>query len=294
MGYSHISCEPGARHAGAEISGIDLTQPLSAAVVRELRQALFTHGVIGFRDQTLTVDQQVRFAARFGEIYIHPVADRTAKHPEILPVYADEFSTRAFGEEWHSDASCDDAPPMGSILMLQELPDIGGDTMFASMYAAYEALSEPVRHMLEGLTAMHDGAHVFRRRFDPTKQYPSNEHPVVCLHPESGRKYLFVNPQYTTHIVQLKPHESDAVLSMLYRHLDTPEFHYRFKWRPGSLLFWENRCVQHRAVFDYFPQRRVGTRVQVCGSRPIPASAGRTSARSASPREPHTALATVR
>lgn len=161
MGYSHISCEPGARHAGAEISGIDLTQPLSAAVVRELRQALFTHGVIGFRDQTLTVDQQVRFAARFGEIYIHPVADRTAKHPEILPVYADEFSTRAFGEEWHSDASCDDAPPMGSILMLQELPDIGGDTMFASMYAAYEALSEPVRHMLEGLTAMHDGAHVF-------------------------------------------------------------------------------------------------------------------------------------
>jgi taurine dioxygenase len=273
LGYKHISCEPGAPHAGAEISGVDLTRPLSSGAIREIRLALVTHGVVGFRDQPLTIEQQIRFAAQFGVIYIHPVADKTSRYPEILAVYADELSARVFGEEWHSDASCDDEPPMGSILTLQELPTIGGDTMFASMYAAYDALSEPLKQMLQGLTAVHSGAHVFRRRFDPTRTYPTNEHPVICVHPESGRKYLFVNPQYTTHIVQLKAHESDAVLAMLYRHLDAPEFHYRFKWTPNSVVFWENRCVQHRAVFDYFPQRRVGTRVQVCGTRPAGVSA---------------------
>src|SRR5690606_6683653 len=163
-----------------------------------------------FRGQSLSVEQQIAFAAQFGELYIHPVADKTSRHPEILPVYADEKSERVFGEEWHSDASCDLQPPMGSILQLQEVPDVGGDTMFSSMYAAYEALSEPMKRMLAGLTAVHDGGHVFRRRFDKTREYPTTEHPIVTRHPESGRPGLFVNEQYTTHIVQLKPHESDA------------------------------------------------------------------------------------
>jgi taurine dioxygenase len=269
--YQHFKCSKEAPHLGAEISGLDLSKPLGSPAVNELRHALAHNGVLGFRDQHLEVEQQIAFAAQFGELYIHPVADMTSKHPEILPVYADEKSTRAFGEDWHSDASCDREPPLGSILQLQILPDIGGDTMFSSMYAAYDALSEPIKRLCEGLTAVHDGQHVFRRRFDPTKKYPANEHPIVCVHPESGRKLLFVNEQYTTHIPQLKPRESDAILRMLYRHIETPEFHYRFKWRPNSIVFWDNRCVQHKAVFDYWPNKRVGTRVQVCGAQPVAA-----------------------
>lgn len=266
-GDAHITVRRLTPRIGAEIGGVDLSQSLDAPVVAEIRRALVEHGVIGFRDQTLDVEQQIAFAAQFGKLYIHPVADLKAKHPEILPVYCDETSTKALGEDWHSDASCDTEPPMGSILQLQEIPDVGGDTMFSSMYAAYDALSPGLQAMLEGMTAIHDGGHVFRRRFDPQRKYPTTEQPVVVRHPESGRKALFVNAQYTTHIVQLKPAESDALLAFLYRHVETPEFHCRFVWRPGSLVFWDNRAVQHKAVFDYFPRRRVGTRVQVCGAR---------------------------
>ncbi len=265
--YEHISVRPLTPKIGAEVGQVDLSKPLAPPVAAEVRRALIEHGVIGFRDQTLSLEQQIAFAAQFGRLYIHPVADLTSKHPEVLPVYADETSTKALGEEWHSDASCDTEPPMGSILQLQEIPDVGGDTMFASMYAAYDALSPQIRQLLDGLTAIHDGGHVFRRRFDKNRHYPTTEQPIVIRHPESGRPALYVNAQYTTHIVQLKPAESDALLAFLYRHCETPEFHCRFTWRPGSVVFWDNRAVQHKAVFDYFPRRRVGTRVQVCGAR---------------------------
>lgn len=271
MPYDTIQVTPIAPMAGAEISGVDLSKPLAPAVLAEVRRALVEHGVVGFRDQTLTVEQQIAFAAHFGKLYIHPVADMKSKHPEVTPVYADDKSTRVFGEDWHSDASCDTEPPMGSILQLQEMPAVGGDTMFSSMYAAYDALSEPIKKLLEGLTAIHDGGHVFRRRFDKDRFYPTTEQPVVIRHPESGRKALFVNDQYTTHIVQLRPRESDALLQFLYRHVETPEFHCRFQWRPNSVVFWDNRAVQHKAVFDYYPHRRVGTRVQVCGAKMVAA-----------------------
>jgi taurine dioxygenase len=162
-------------------------------------------------------------------------------------------------------------PAWGSVLRAVQLPPLGGDTCWASMYAAYDALSAPMKHMLDGLTAVHDGGHVFRRRFDKERHYPTTEQPVVIRHPESGRKALFVNAQYTTHIVQMTARESDALLGFLYRHVETPEFHCRFKWRAGSMVFWDNRAVQHKAVFDYFPRRRVGTRVQVCGEKPVAA-----------------------
>lgn len=272
MDYRYIRRQQITPLVGAEIDNVDLTSPLSPEVVREIRHALVTYGVVGFRDQVLDMEQQIAFAAHFGKLYIHPVADLKSRYPEMTPVYADENSTRVFGEDWHSDASCDLEPPLGSILQLQEVPDVGGDTMFSSMYAAYDTLSQPMKDMLEGLTAVHDGGHVFRRRFDKTREYPRNEHPVVIRHPESGRKALFVNGQYTTHIVQLPPAESDALLAFLYDHVGTPELTCRFSWRPGSLVFWDNRAVQHKAVFDYYPRRRVGTRVQVCGERPVAAS----------------------
>jgi taurine dioxygenase len=161
---------------------------------------------------------------------------------------------------------------MGSILYLQEVPPVGGDTLFASMYAAYEALSEPIKRLLETLTAVHDGAHYYRDRYGDRPReggYPRAEHPVVCTHPVTGRRLLFVNRSFTTHVPALSPAESDAILELLYRHIETPEFQCRFSWRPGSVAFWDNRCVQHQAIWDYYPQRRHGHRVTIQGERPV-------------------------
>jgi len=162
---------------------------------------------------------------------------------------------------------------MGSILHLHEVPaDGGGDTLFANMYAAYEALSPPLRRLLEGMTAIHDGERVFRGRYavdDRGREFPRAEHPVVRTHPVTGRKALFVNRWFTDRIVQLKRPESAALLEMLYRHVETPEFHCRFKWRAGSIAFWDNRCAQHHAIWDYYPQRRYGHRVTIAGDQPF-------------------------
>jgi taurine dioxygenase len=153
-----------------------------------------------------------------------------------------------------------------------EVPPVGGDTLFASMGAAYDALSEPVKRFLTGLTAIHDGEHVYRGRYEVAtaadKTYPRAEHPVVRTHPVSGRKTLFVNRLFTARIVQLSKLESDAVLEMLYRHIETPEFHCRFRWQPGSIAFWDNRQVQHHALWDYYPHRRRGLRVTIQGDKP--------------------------
>jgi taurine dioxygenase len=161
---------------------------------------------------------------------------------------------------------------MGSILYLTEIPpDGGGDTLFANMYLAYEALSEPVRKLIDGMTAIHDGAPYYRGRYsaDPDKKYPRSEHPVVRTHPVTRRKVLFVNRMFTTRIAGLGKAESDAILEMLWRHVETPEFSVRFKWQPKSIAFWDNRCAQHRAVWDYYPNRRYGHRVTICGDKPF-------------------------
>ena len=178
----------------------------------------------------------------------------------------------AAGEDWHSDVSCDPEPPMGSILYLMEVPsDGGGDTMFANMYRAYEMLSEPIRKLIDGLAAIHDGEKHYRGRYgndDRGKTYPRAEHPIVRTHPETGRKCLFVNRFFTTRIVGLHRSESDAVLEMLYRHIETPELSVRFKWQPNSIAFWDNRCTQHKAIWDYYPNVRSGYRIQIKGSAP--------------------------
>ena len=161
---------------------------------------------------------------------------------------------------------------MGSILYLTEVPpDGGGDTMFANMYLAYDMLSEPIRKFINGLTAVHDGEKHYRGRYgndDRGKIYPRAEHLIVRTHPETGRKCLFVNRFFTTHIVGLRKSESDAILEMLYRHIETPELSMRFKWTPNSVAFWDNRCTQHHALWDYYPHRRYGHRVTVCGQKP--------------------------
>ena len=274
MPYQTIEVRKLTPTVGAEIFGVELGRELGNQQFQEVHDALMENLVIFFREQKLTPEQHKEFGRRFGRLHAHPAAPSLVEgHPEILVIKADENSSHVAGEDWHSDVSCDPEPPLGSILHLHEVPDNGGgDTLFASMYAAYEALSEPMRRLLENMTAIHEGERIYRGRYgvdDRGKEFPRAEHPVIRTHPVTGRKALFVNRVFTSHIVQLRREESRALLEMLYRHIETPEFHCRFKWRPGSIAFWDNRCVQHHAMWDYYPMRRYGHRVTICGDRPF-------------------------
>ena len=273
MTSTAIQIEKLTPHVGAEIRGVDLSRPLDERAFKEIHEALVENGVIFFRDQRLTPAQQKDFGRLFGQLHVHPAAPSLLPgHPEVLVIHADERSTRVAGENWHSDVSCDPEPPMGSILYMHELPPVGGDTLFASMYAAYDALSEPMKRFLEPLTALHEGEHVYRGRYgvdDTGRVFPKAEHPVIRTHPVSGRKALFVNGGFTTRIVGLTRPESDALLQFLFRHAETPEFQCRFRWQVNSVAFWDNRGVQHHAMWDYYPQRRHGHRVTITGDKPF-------------------------
>ena len=229
--------------------------------------------VIFFREQVLSPAQHLAFGRLFGELHIHPAAPHEPGMPELMIIHKDRNSPRANGEGWHSDVSCDPEPPMGSILYIRECPPNGGDTLFASMYAAYEALSDRLKAYLDGLTAVHDGEHVYRGLFasvgEPDRPtYPQAEHPVVRTHPVTGRRALYVNRGFTTRILGIPIDESEAILRYLYEHMENPLFQCRFRWRPNSVAFWDNRCTQLRAMWDYWPHTRVGNRVTVRGERP--------------------------
>jgi taurine dioxygenase len=273
MPYQTIEVTKLTPQIGAEIGGVDLSRPLGNQQFQEVHDALMENLVVFFRDQHLTHEQHKDFGRKFGNLAIHPASPHSPEgHPEILTIHADEKSKHVAGEEWHSDVSCDDTPPMGSILYLTEIPPVGGDTLFASMYAAYDGLSPAMQHFLSGLVAIHDGEHVYRGRYnfdDRGKAFPKAEHPIVRTHPVTGRKALFVNRGFTTRIKGLSRLESESLLRMLYRHVETPEFHCRFRWQQNSVAFWDNRCVQHHAMWDYFPQRRHGYRVTIEGDRPF-------------------------
>lgn len=275
MAYQSIEVRKLTPTIGAEIFGVDLGKPLGNQQFQEVHDALMDNLVIFFRDQKMSIDQHKELGRRFGQLHMHPNAPIVFKeHPEILVIKADETSKHVAGEEWHTDVSCDPEPPMGSILYLTEVPpDGGGDTLFANMYRAYETLSPPIKEMLRGLTALHDSskAHYYRTNTTDRAEmkFPNAEHPVVRTHPVTGNQGLYVNRGFTLRIPQLKKNESDALLEMLYRHIETPEFHCRFKWQANSVAFWDNRCAQHHAMFDYFPNRRYGHRVTVCGDKPF-------------------------
>jgi len=274
MSYETIQVRPLTPTIGAEIFGVDLGGDISNQQFQEIHDAFLQHIVIFFRDQKMTPEQHKSFGRRFGKLHIHPASPSVLEeHPEILIIKANEKSKRVAGEVWHSDVSCDAEPPLGSILyMLQPPSNGGGDTMFANMYTAYEKLSDPMKRIVEGLTAIHDGEHVYRGRYgmnDANKTYPRSEHPVVRTHPETGRKALFVNRGFTTRIKDMHRNESDALLNMLYEHAETPEFQCRFKWDVGSVAFWDNRAAMHHAMWDYFPLSRLAHRVTVSGDKPF-------------------------
>jgi taurine dioxygenase len=269
-----INVRPVTPTIGAEVLGVDLGD-LDDPTFAVIRDALVRHQVIFFRDQDISVEAHKAFGARFGELDVHPNDPGLEGHPEVMIIHADEKSKRVAGEMWHSDVSCVAEPPMGSILRMFEVPTHGGDTLFASMYAAYDALSDRMKGYLDGMTAIHEGAPYYREvnriigRDDRGKVYPVAEHPVVRTHPLSGRKALYVNSMFTTQLVGVSSEESDAVLGFLFRHVMDPAFQCRFQWRKNSIAFWDNRCTQHYAVWDYFPNVRSGYRVTVRGEKPV-------------------------
>lgn len=275
MTLSNIRVKPVTASIGADVEGVDLAQPLSDATFDMLHDALMDHQVLFFRDQEMSLEQHKDLGRRFGDLHIHPAAPAPKDHPEILVIHADEKSKHVAGGGWHTDVSCDEEPPMGSILHIHEAPEIGGDTLFSSMYGAYEALSDTMQKFLDGLTAMHRSEHVHKGRYGLKENlrdddYPEAVHPVVRTHPVTGRKGLYVNASFTTRILELSHHESNDVLQMLFNHVARGvHFQCRYRWENNSVAFWDNRCTQHHAAWDYYPNVRHGYRVTIQGDKPL-------------------------
>ncbi len=277
MGHNTIRVTPVTPNIGGLVEGIDLTEPLDAPAVEDLHGALMEHQVLFFRDQELTHEDQKALGEHFGKLHISVGGDGTNSkqlqdYPEVRALHFDENSKSVSGNEaWHTDQSCMETPPMGTILYIHTVPPAGGgDTMFASMYAAYEALSPAMKRYLEGMTAVHDGSGAFSRT--ATNQLPVTEQPMIAKHPVTGRKLLYVNPTFTSHVCGVSKAESDAILGFLYRHCEHPNFQVRFRWEPHSVAFWDNRCTHHFAIWDYHPHTRSGYRIQIKGEhRVIPA-----------------------
>jgi taurine dioxygenase len=273
--YRRIDVRRFAPALGAEVRGVQLADGLDEETYREVRRAFLEHQVLFFKEQReISPGVQVAIGKMFGELHFHPAAPSMPGHPEVFEIHAHKDSKVANGEFWHSDVSCDEIPPLGTMLQIHVLPEIGGDTLFANMYAAYDALSEPLKRMLVRLTATHGSEHVYRGRYadrgmdDQGKIYPQAVHPVVRTHPETGRKALYVNRTFTTRIDALSRAESDAILDLLFDHSEQIDFQIRFRWERNDVAFWDNRCVMHHAVWDYWPHERRGRRVTIKGDRP--------------------------
>ena len=260
---------------GAVIEGVDLCKPLASETVRSIRQALLDHCVIFFRGQDLETEQMRAFVRNFGTPVTTPFT--TKKMRESDPVTeGDLLQSKHSTAIWHTDTTYVRAPSMATALRAVRLPPVGGDTCWSSMFAAYDALSEPMRHMLDGLTAVHSvlpvmqllGPEMAENYQDNIRIHGmGNIHPVIRLHPESGRKALYVNKAWVTRIVELEPAESDHILALLFEHIKSPDFTMRWRWSPNDLAIWDNRSVQHYAVPDY-TSARVMQRVELAGDRP--------------------------
>ena len=274
--YATISATPVTPVIGVEVEGVDLTVDVPDDQIEDLTRALANHNVLFFRDQPeLTPEQQIRFARRFGELHLHPAAPKGAEHPELFVIHTHGESFVNNGADWHTDVSCDEEPPLGTMLQIHRTPGSGGDTLFANMYAAYDALSEKMKSLLDGKIAVHDSERAYRGRYsdkgvdDTGVTFPTAEHPVIRTHPVSCRRALYVNETFTKRIRGMTEEESDAILEFLYRHMARPEFQVRFHWEQNSIAFWDNRCTQHLAMWDYWPNERYGHRVTVKGDKPF-------------------------
>lgn len=274
-----LHIEPLGPAIGARVTGLSLAAPLDPPHREALRAALLRHQVLFFENQPLTPRQQRDFAAAFGDLHIHPVYPNVREQPEIMVLDTDADNLPD-NDNWHTDVTFIDTPPLGAVLAAKSLPPSGGDTLWSSGTAAFDALSAPLQQWLGGLSAVHDFTRSFpEARFRDTPQYarwrqardnhPPRVHPVVRTHPETGRKALFVNEGFTSRIVELQPRESEALLTFLFAHASRPEFSLRWRWKENDVAFWDNRVTQHYAVADYLPHRRVMHRATILGDRPF-------------------------
>jgi alpha-ketoglutarate-dependent taurine dioxygenase len=273
-----IAVHPIAGALGAEISGVDLAKDLDDEIIAAVRRAWLEHLVVFFRDQELTPQRFLDFGRRFGEPIEYPFVKGLPETPEVIPVLKLEHEAVNFGGIWHSDTTYLDRPPMASMLIGREVPPAGGDTEFANMYLAYETLSDGMKRLLDPLTAVNSSALADvsktredrvkdSARGDAAKQYVA-EHPVVRVHPETGRRALYVNVAHTEQFSGMTREESLPLLRYLFQHQVRPELTCRFRWRPGSIAFWDNRCAQHNAINDYPGHRRLMHRLTLAGDRP--------------------------
>ncbi|WP_416896555.1 MAG: TauD/TfdA dioxygenase family protein [Minwuia sp.] len=297
-GYDTIDVRPVTPVVGAEVHGVDLTVTPSGKQLEEIKRAFLAHHVLAFPDQNIDREQHKAFGRLFGTLHVHPLKHDKNKSggnnglshidpehplnqagsedpdPEILEIKTTRNSKYTAGGAWHADVTCDERPPMGSMLLIKQVPEVGcgGDTCFTNMYRAFDTLSDSMKDYLRTLTAVHDGAIPYIGAYNtvaPDGGYPRNEHPVIVRHPETGRELLYVNPGFTSHIVGLTRFESKHLLEMLYRHVESRlDLQVRMSYRPNTLMFWDNRCLQHQASWDYWPYSRYGERVSIIGHRP--------------------------
>jgi taurine dioxygenase len=274
LSFSHIRVEQVGATLGAEISGVDLREPLDDATFAELERALLAFKVLFFRDQDLSPAQHAAFGRRFGELEIHPFLPSPEGCPEVVLLAKNE-AVGGYENGWHSDVTWREAPSLGSILRCRECPPVGGDTLFADMAAAYRGLPRDVRARIDGLRAVHDFTRVFGFMLPPDElakkreEYPPASHPVVRTHPRTGEKCLYVNRGFTSHVEGMDADESERLLAYLYQQASCPEYQVRFRWKRNSIAFWDNRSTQHYASSDYWPEVRVMERVTIIGDRPV-------------------------
>ena len=280
-GYRFLNINPLAGAIGAEVRDIDLASSLSPDVIAALRQALLDHGVVFFNDQELDEFEHKRLARWFGEIFIHPFFDTSGQDPEIVMIHRNPGDTHIVGEDWHSDTAMAKEPPMGAILYAIDVPDYGGDTLFANQISAYEALSEGMKRMISNLRVVNSDRRVAgpdtirnenrttKSRMDADWIETKNSHPVVRTHPETGRKSLYCDRSYSIQFEGMSEEESQPLLDFLMDWGTRPEFTCRFRWRTGSVAFWDNRCTKHIAVDDSHRVQRIMRRVQIAGDQPF-------------------------
>jgi taurine dioxygenase len=279
--YTSFAVAPLTPTIGAEITGIDLRQPVDAALQAELRRALLEWKVLFFRDQNLTRDDHRRFASLWGPLEQHPFFKyvQPGQTASDVVTLAKDAATAGQENEWHTDITWFETPSFGAVLRAIELPPVGGDTLWADTAAAYDGLDDDTKAAIEHAVAVHDWRFTFGAKMDPAvrdqlvETFPPTEHPVVRIHPETGRRTIFVNRIFTQHIVGMDPDSSDRLLATVESAVHAPEYQCRFRWTPGAIAFWDNRATQHYASSDYFPARRVMDRVSIVGDRPYGPSA---------------------
>lgn len=259
---------------GTEVLGIDLAQPMSSHMKKYLHALMLERKVLFFRDQDISTEAHMAFCRNWGELEVIDFLPQHPIYPEVLTIDRDK-DNKSYENIWHSDVTWREVPSLGSALRSKIVPEVGGDTLFADMYAAYDGLPAHIKQACEGLMAVHSITNSLGVYMDPerlyqmSRKYPAQKHPVIRTHPETGRQAIFVNRAHTVSITGMNRRDSAELLEILYRQADTPEYQCRFRWQPNSIAFWDNRACQHYAAFDYYGQRRSMERVTVVGSKPF-------------------------